>query len=69
MNNHAVILLHSTHHCILPWFSRWCVQYVEECPYASFVYDAVWVFAKGLQNLLSTYPAALDTLSEEKTTK
>ncbi|XP_076448850.1 uncharacterized protein LOC143285448 [Babylonia areolata] len=43
--------------------------YVEESLFASFVYDAVWVFAKGLQKLLETHPAALDTLTEERTAR
>lgn len=43
--------------------------YVEESPFASFVYDAVWVFAKGLHKLLANNPAALDTLNEEKTAR
>ncbi|KAK7475017.1 hypothetical protein BaRGS_00033764, partial [Batillaria attramentaria] len=43
--------------------------YVEESPFASFVYDAVWVFAKGLHRLLAENPAALDTLNENKTAR
>ncbi|KAL8610364.1 hypothetical protein ACOMHN_041178 [Nucella lapillus] len=43
--------------------------YVEESPFASFVYDAVWVFAKGLHTLLQSHPAALDTLTEERTAR
>ncbi|PVD21200.1 hypothetical protein C0Q70_19369 [Pomacea canaliculata] len=43
--------------------------YVDESPFASFVYDAVWVFAKGLHNLLTANPAALDSLGDERMAK
>ncbi|XP_046552230.1 guanylate cyclase D-like [Haliotis rubra] len=41
---------------------------VEETPFASFVYDAVWVFAHGLDRLFRTQPSAISTLHEKATT-
>ncbi|XP_012937195.1 uncharacterized protein LOC101848348 [Aplysia californica] len=49
-------------------YARRCgEQNVEESKFASFVYDAVWVYANGLHNLLERHPGALESLHTKST--
>ncbi|XP_060082316.1 uncharacterized protein LOC132561632 [Ylistrum balloti] len=40
---------------------------VKPSPYATYVYDAVWVYALGLNKLLSSQPGALELLHQKST--
>ena len=43
------------------------LQEIEVSPYGSYAYDAVLVFALGLDKLLSEDPSALESLHTDKT--
>ena len=43
------------------------LQDFEESPFASFVYDAVWVFAYGLDKLFRKKIGALNTMHDKST--
>jgi len=44
-----------------------CTQEWEPSPYAAYAYDAVFVFALGLHQLLSEDPSALESIHTDRT--
>ena len=44
-------------------------QDVDGTPFASYVYDAVWVYAKALDRVLKAHPGALENLHSAENTQ
>lgn len=45
------------------------LQDLDETPFAQFVYDAVWTYAKALDRVLRTHPGALEDIHSNENTK